>query len=206
MTCDLGPSVSELCALVRNRINAHLGVHQRFLSQADAVGEVASLLIRAYREGNKAIFFGNGGSAADAQHLAAELVGKFQRDRAALPSVALTVNSSILTAIANDYSYSMVFARQVEALGRPGDIAIGLSTSGNSVNVLEAFRAAKKRGMTTVALTGETGGRLKAEVDYCIRVPSSDTPRVQEGHILVGHILCELIEAALFAGRSDGPA
>lgn len=200
---------SSLAALqssvVRQRIASSLEVHRRLLQQADAVCKVANELITAYKAGNQAIFFGNGGSAADAQHLAAELIGKFYLDRPALPAAPLNVNSSVLTAIGNDYSFDQVFARQIEALGKPGDVAIGLSTSGNSINVIAAIRAARNKGMVTVALTGESGGQLANEVDYCIHVPSRDTPRIQEGHILIGHILCELVEQALF-GTDHAPA
>jgi len=166
------------------------------------LAQVAEELIKIYRAGKKVLLFGNGGSAADAQHIAAELVGKYYIDRRPLPAEALTVNTSSLTAIGNDYAFERIFARQVEALGNPGDVAIRISTSGNSPNVIEAIRAAKKKGMSTIGLTGAEGGRLKNEVDYCICVTSKDTPRIQEAHILIGHIWCELIERALF-GNED---
>lgn len=164
----------------------------------DIVASVAAELIRALRSGRKVFFFGNGGSAADAQHLAAELVGRFDLERRALPAIALTANTSTLTAVGNDYSYDSVFVRQLEALGSPGDVAVGISTSGKSRNVLSAVRAAKKAGVITVGMTGSRGGELASSVDYCIRIPSERTPRIQEAHILIGHILCELTEGELF--------
>jgi D-sedoheptulose 7-phosphate isomerase len=151
------------------------------------------------RHGNKILFCGNGGSAADAQHLAAEFSGRFYIDRKALPAEALHCNTSYLTAVANDYSYDVVYSRIIEGIGRPGDIIIGLSTSGNSKNIVEAFKAAKKIGMMSIAFTGETGGIMASVCDYLINVPSSITPRIQEAHILVGHIICELVEAEYFS-------
>jgi len=156
--------------------------------------------------GGKVLLFGNGGSAAQAQHIAAELVGRYKRERRGLPALALTVDTSCLTAIANDYSFDRVFARQVEALGARGDIVFAISTSGNSPSVLCGVEAAKSKGMIAVALTGRTGGSLKTKVDYCVMVPSDDTARIQEAHLLMGHTLCEYVEEALTraAGR-DGP-
>lgn len=189
---------TALAELAQQRIAESIAVKQELLAQSDAIAAVASALIKAYRAGNRLLVFGNGGSAADAQHIAAELVGRYYFDRPALPAEALTVNTSSLTAIGNDYSYDLIFARQIEALGNAGDVALGISTSGNSANIIAALRVARQKGMVTVALTGEGGGRLKAEADYCLCVPSQDTPRIQESHILIGHILCELIEQALF--------
>jgi D-sedoheptulose 7-phosphate isomerase len=188
--------------LIQQRIRTSIAVKQELLKQSALLAQVAEKLIEAYEAGKKILVFGNGGSAADAQHIAAELVGKYYMDRRPLPAEALTVNTSSLTAIGNDYAFERIFARQVEALGNPGDVAIGISTSGNSPNVIEAVRAAKKKGMITIGLTGAEGGRLRNEVDYCICVPSKDTPRIQEAHILIGHIWCELIERALF-GNED---
>lgn len=188
--------------IVRRRIEANIEIHRALLTESSIIAEVAQKLIAAYRAGNKVLLFGNGGSAADAQHIAAELVGKYYLDRKPLPAEALTVNTSSLTAIGNDYGFDKVFARQIEALGEAGDIAIGISTSGNSANVIEGLRVAKRRGMTTVGLTGTDGGKLKGAADYCLCVPSQDTPRIQEVHILVGHIWCELIEQALFGNES----
>ena len=154
--------------------------------------------IAALRGGHRLFLFGNGGSAADAQHIASELVGRYKLERGGLPAYALTANTSSLTAIGNDYSFDVVFARQLEALGSSGDVAVGISTSGNSRNVLLAIEAAKNKGLVSVGLTGRGGGQLKGLVDRCICVPSEETPRVQEAHILIGHLLCEMIETELF--------
>ena len=148
------------------------------------------------------LLFGNGGSAADAQHIAAEFVGRFAFDRPALPALALSVNSSCVTAIGNDYGFDLVFSRQIEALARPGDLAIGISTSGNSSNVLQGLSVAREMGLCTVALTGCTGGKLKNVVDHCICAPSNETPRIQECHILIGHIISELVEETIFHEQS----
>jgi D-sedoheptulose 7-phosphate isomerase len=161
------------------------------------VAEIGCVLADAIRQGGKVFFFGNGGSAADAQHLAAEFTGRFLIERRPLPGLALTVNTSSLTAIGNDYSFDLVFARQIEALGKPGDVAIGISTSGNSPNVLRAIEVARKLQMATVGLTGR-GGKLASAAEYCIRIPSDSTPRIQEAHILTGHILCEIVDCQLF--------
>ena len=160
-----------------------------------AAGEA---LIACYRGGGKAMLCGNGGSAADAQHLAAEFVGRFLTERRPLPALALHANSSALTAIGNDYGYDQTFARQVEAFARPGDAVVGLTTSGNSGNVVEAFRRAHALGLRTIALTGRSGGKLREHADYLLNVPSDETPRIQECHILMGHCLCEAVEQALF--------
>ena len=169
-------------------------------SQVEATARVAAVMIAALRRGGRVFFFGNGGSAGDSQHLAGELLGRFLRDRRALAGVALTTDTSTLTAVANDYGYAAVFARQIEGLGRRGDVAIGITTSGNSPNVLAALRRAKALGLTTVALTGGTGGRAARVADHAIIIPSHSTPRIQEAHITLGHALCELVEAA--CGRS----
>ena len=173
---------------------------QAFLTTLE---KVATETGRVMAAGGKLLLFGNGGSAADAQHIAAELVGRFRRERKGLPAVALTVNTSALTAIANDHGFERVFARQVEALALSGDLAIGISTSGNSPSVLNAVDAAKSAGILTVGLTGRTGGDLRNRVDYCLQVPSESTPRVQEAHIFIGHVLCEWIEESLFGARAD---
>jgi D-sedoheptulose 7-phosphate isomerase len=199
---EKGAEVSEAAlseALIVQRIQAHIEITQQLLQQAPVYFTVAERLIAAFTAGNKALLCGNGGSAADAQHIAAEFVGRFYFDRPPLPAEALTVNTSSLTAIGNDYSFDQVFSRQIEAFGNPGDVCIGISTSGNSRNVVEAFRAARRKDILTVALTGATGGEMATEAEFCIRIPSTDTPRIQEHHILVGHILCELVEQALFA-------
>ena len=156
------------------------------------------LSIAALRAGNKLMFAGNGGSAADAQHWAGELVSRFYYDRPGLAAIALTTDSSILTAIGNDYGYDYTFARQLEALGREGDVFVAISTSGNSPNILRAADAAHKRGVRVIGFTGESGGKLAALCDICFRIPSSETPRIQEGHEFVGHLLCALIEAGMY--------
>ena len=166
------------------------------------VVKVANAMTKCLRSGNKILFFGNGGSAADAQHLAAELSGRFLRERASLSGWALTTNSSVLTAIGNDYSFDDVFARQVQGIGSPDDVAFAITTSGNSANVLRAVSVARERRLVTVGLTGKTGGKLPSVVDHCICIPSDQTPRIQEAHILTGHILCELIEETLFEKNS----
>lgn len=186
---------------VSDSIQASIAVKRRLLSDAGLVlnvARVSEILVDALEEGNKLLLFGNGGSAADAQHIAAEFVGRFAFNRRALPALALSVNTSCITAIGNDYGYDLVFSRQVEALGRPGDVAIGISTSGNSPNVVGAITVAREIGLQTVALTGCTGGKLKDVSSYCISVPSNDTPRIQECHILIGHIISELVEQAIF--------
>jgi D-sedoheptulose 7-phosphate isomerase len=190
---------------VRRSIEASIAVKQLLLGTAEVVSvmaRVSEILIGALKNGNKPLLFGNGGSAADAQHIAAEFVGRFAFDRPALPALALSVNTSAVTAIGNDYGFDVVFARQIEGLGRAGDVAIGISTSGNSPNVLKAVAVAKKMGLHTVALTGATGGKLKSAVDYCICVPSNETPRIQECHILIGHTISELVEQTIFHEKS----
>jgi len=192
---------------VREIIEASIAIKQSLLRSTEVLGMVAKAteqLIAAIRQGNKILLFGNGGSAADAQHIAAEFVGRFAFDRPPLPALALSVNTSSVTAIGNDYGFSQIFSRQIEAVGRPGDLAIGISTSGNSQNVLDAMIVARKIGLCTIALTGSTGGKLKGNVDHCICVPSSETPRIQECHILIGHIMSELVELEMFEkGRAS---
>lgn len=167
-------------------------------SQTEIIVHIAEEIISAYRKGNKVLWFGNGGSAADAQHLACELVSRFYLERKALASIALTTNTSELTAIANDYDFDRVFARQVEALVNSGDVVIGITTSGNSPNVIEGIKEAKRCGAITVGFTGATGGKLKGYVDYLLTVPSEETPHIQEAHIMVGHIICYIVEKELF--------
>jgi D-sedoheptulose 7-phosphate isomerase len=167
-------------------------------TKVEIIIQIAKLIANAYRKGNKVFWFGNGGSAADAQHLACELVSRFFIERKALASIALTTNTSELTAIANDYDFNQVFARQIEALVNQGDIVIGISTSGNSSNVIEGVKKAKQLGATTIAFTGATGGKLKGLVDFLLAVPSEVTPHIQESHIMIGHIICYLVEKELF--------
>lgn len=162
--------------------------------------EVAQVCVEVYRKGKKILIAGNGGSAADAQHFAAELVGRYGFDRPSLPSIALTTDTSNLTAIGNDYGYEYVFSRQLEGLGQEGDLFIGISTSGNSQNVINAFESAKHKGLTTVALVGRDGGKMAAIADYAIVVPSNATPRIQESHLLIEHMICDIIEKEIFGG------
>jgi D-sedoheptulose 7-phosphate isomerase len=169
--------------------------------QAGAIFEAVEAVVRALAAGNTVFFFGNGGSAADSQHLAAEMVGRFTHERRPLAALALTTDTSILTSIANDYGFEHVFLRQIQGLGRPGDVAIGLSTSGNSPNVLRAIEAAGAMGLVTIALTGDGGGKLLNQVDICLRVPSSDTARIQESHITIGHLICQGVDEAVVEGR-----
>jgi D-sedoheptulose 7-phosphate isomerase len=170
-------------------------------THAERVVEVGQLLIRAFREGRKVLLFGNGGSATDASHLAAEFVGRYRRDRDPLPALALASDMAAITCIANDYDYADIFSRQILAHGRKGDVAIAISTSGNSINVIRGVEAASDRGLVTVAWTGATGGKVGDLVDYCFRVPSSVTARIQECHITLGHVLCEFIEERLFGDQ-----
>lgn len=167
-------------------------------THAERVVEVGQLLIRTFREGRKVLLFGNGGSATDASHLAAEFVGRYRRDRHPLPALALATDMAAITCIANDYDYTEIFSRQIRAHARKGDVAVAISTSGNSLNVIRGVEAASERGAVTVAWTGATGGKLGDLADYCFRVPSSVTARIQECHITLGHVLCEFIEERLF--------
>jgi D-sedoheptulose 7-phosphate isomerase len=186
--------------LVRTRVGQAISTYERLVESADAVAAAAAAVVEVYRAGGKLIVFGNGGSAADAQHIAAEFVGRFQLERDPLPALALSVNSSAVTAIGNDYGFDQVFARQLRGLGSAGDAALGISTSGSSANVVEALRAARDAGMTTIGLTGGDGGAMPSLCDHCIAVPAQETARIQEGHILVAHLLCEIVESALFPG------
>jgi D-sedoheptulose 7-phosphate isomerase len=186
---------------VRSSIRASIAVKESLVRNPELVSTIAQvgeLLIDAFRRKNKVILFGNGGSAADAQHIAAEFVGRFAFDRAALPALALSVNTSCVTAIGNDYGFDLVFSRQIEALGHAGDVAIGISTSGNSENVIQALSVARRMGLHTIAFSGAGGGKMKDAVDHCICVPSNETPRIQECHILIGHIISGLVEKAIF--------
>lgn len=169
----------------------------------EKIMRAAERLTRCFQNGGKALFCGNGGSAADAQHIAAELSGRFYADRPPLYAEALHVNTSYLTAVANDYGYEMVYARMVQAAGRPGDVLVALSTSGNSPNILKAVEMAEQQDMAIIGMTGKTGGALAERCHILLNMPSSDTPRIQEAHILVGHILCQLVESTLFKGVSN---
>jgi D-sedoheptulose 7-phosphate isomerase len=186
---------------INSIIQASINVKQQILTDAalqQTIADCVTLIVQAFKNGNKVLFCGNGGSAADAQHLAAEFSGRFYIDRKALPAEALHCNTSYLTAVANDYSYDVIYARLLEGIGNSGDVIIGLSTSGNSKNIIKAFEVAQQKNITTIGFTGATGGAMKACSNYLINVPSTDTPRIQESHILLGHIICELVEAAIF--------
>ena len=186
---------------IRKAISESVSVKEKILNDDTIIKTIENIVntcVSTYKNDGKVLFCGNGGSAADAQHLAAELSGRFYYDRPPLNSEALHVNTSYLTAVGNDYGYDMVFSRMLKGIGRKGDVLIGLSTSGNSKNVIKALEQAKESGITTVALTGESGGKMADIADLVIKVPSNDTPRIQEAHILIGHIICQLIESELF--------
>jgi D-sedoheptulose 7-phosphate isomerase len=188
-------------ALITTSIQESIKVKQALLEDKHLLSQIAEVVkefVSALSQGHKILLFGNGGSAADAQHIAAEFVGRFQMERTPLPALALTVNTSALTGIGNDYAYENVFSRQIEALGSSGDVAVGISTSGKSPNVLKALAAAKAKGLVTVALTGKSGSMLKEVSRYCLCVPSDQTPRIQESHILIGHIISQITEMELF--------
>jgi len=187
------------------RMHASAANLQAVANDADLLGtlaQVALACVAALERGKKLLFAGNGGSAADAQHLAGELVSRFHYDRPGLPAFALTTDTSVLTAIGNDYGYERLFARQIEAVGSAGDVFFAISTSGRSPNILQALRAARAKGLVTVGLTGGTGGEMVALCDHCLRVPSDSTPRIQEGHIVIGHNLCQIIEERMFPKQS----
>jgi len=189
-------------SLIKNRLTTSAEIKVAISNDELLITEIIKIsdaVVNAFRNGNSVYFCGNGGSAADAQHLAAEFSGRFYIDRQPLPSEALHCNTSFLTAVGNDYGYENVYSRLIEGIGKKGDILIGLSTSGNSENILKAFKVARLKGMTTVGLGGMTGGKMSGETDLLIRVPSTDTPRIQESHITVGHIICEIVESTLFS-------
>lgn len=187
--------------IIVDRINKSIEIKEDILKDYTLVKKMClavKAIINAYKSDKKVILFGNGGSAADAQHIAAELVNRLYFDRKSLPAEALTANTSVLTAIGNDYSFDKIFSKQIEGIGKKGDIAIGISTSGNSSNVIEAINVAKEKKLFTIGFTGRSGGKLKEIADICLQVPSDDTPRIQEIHIMLGHIICEIIEKDLF--------
>lgn len=165
------------------------------------IERAVEIITKAFRQGNKILFCGNGGSAADAQHLAAEFTGRFYKDRQALPAEALHVNTSYLTSVANDYGFDQVYSRMINGIGKKGDILVALSTSGNSANILNAVKTAKEKEMTVIGFTGQSGGKMKDACDLLLNVSSADTPRIQETHILAGHIICQLVESAYFSDK-----
>jgi len=191
-------NTSRAETLVSDSIRDSIRVKETLLeTMVPLIAKIANLISKSIASGGKLILFGNGGSAGDAQHIAAELLGRFELERPAFPAIALTTNSSTLTAIANDYGYEQIFSRQIQGLANAGDVVIGISTSGNSPNVLEAIRIAKEKGAIPIGMTGEKGGQLALECTYCFQVPSSRTARIQESHIMIGHLLCLLIEKNL---------
>lgn len=186
---------------IRDIITSSIDTKKKVLSNDElitTINDITALLVKAFEAGNKVLFCGNGGSAADAQHLSAEFSGRFYSDRKPLPSEALHCNTSYLTAVANDYGYEHVYSRVVEGTGKPGDVLVALSTSGNSTNITNALQTAREIGMITVGFTGESGGEMKNICDHLINIPSTDTPRIQEAHIMVGHIICQLVEEQFF--------
>jgi D-sedoheptulose 7-phosphate isomerase len=186
---------------INSIINASIKVKQDIIEKGELAAtleKVITVITQAFKNGNSVYFAGNGGSAADAQHLAAEFSGRFYKDRKALPSEALHCNTSYLTAVANDYSYDVIYSRLLEGLAKPGDVLVGLSTSGNSGNIVKAFEKSKELKVVTIGFTGAAGGKMKDLSDYLINIPSTDTPRIQESHILLGHIICELVEKNIF--------
>jgi D-sedoheptulose 7-phosphate isomerase len=184
---------------IESSLNESISIKTELLSNSvESVIQIANILLEAFKRGHSLYLMGNGGSAADAQHISGELVGRFKKNRKALPTLAFTTDTSVLTAIANDFGYDHCFERQVDAFVKDGDVVIGLSTSGNSSSIINAALLAKKRGAKTIAFTGRGGGRLKDDVDICLEIPSTDTARIQECHITIGHILCSIIEKELF--------
>jgi len=191
---------------IKDIIQSSIDVKTKILSDEkllQTLNDCVAVMVKAFENGNKVLFCGNGGSASDAQHLAAELTGRFYTDRDALPAEALHCNTSYLTAVANDYSYDVIYSRLIKGIGKPGDVLVGLSTSGNSKNIVSAFETAREKGMITIGFTGSTGGKLKALSDHLINIPSDDTPRIQESHITVGHIICQFVEEIYFAETHD---
>lgn len=191
---------------IKSIIQASIDVKTKILTDEkllQTVMDCVNVIVTAFEKGNKVLFCGNGGSAADAQHLAAEFSGRFYTDRDALPAEALHCNTSYMTAVANDYSYDVIYSRLIKGIGNPGDVLVGLSTSGNSKNIVSAFEVAHEKDMITIAFTGASGGKLKKLADHLINVPSDDTPRIQESHITLGHIICQLVEEIYFAETND---
>ena len=189
---------------IKDIIQASIDVKQQVLQDEGLIAEIekiVAVITDAFKKGKRVYFCGNGGSAADAQHLAAEFSGRFYTDRKALPAEALHCNTSYLTAVANDYSFDVIYSRLIDGIGDAGDVLIGLSTSGNSGNIVKAFETAKAKKIITVGFTGETGGKMKELSDYLVNVPSKDTPRIQESHILIGHIICQLVEENIFTAK-----
>ena len=189
---------------IKSIIQSSIETKQKLLrdeSLLKSIASVVDVVINTFRNRNRVYFCGNGGSAADAQHLAAEFSGRFYNDRKALPAEALHCNTSYLTAVANDYSFDEIYSRLIDGIGEQGDVLVGLTTSGNSKNIIKAFETAKKKGMITIGFTGATGGKIKSLSDHLLNIPSTDTPRIQEAHIMVGHIICQLVEEKFFTSE-----
>lgn len=198
--CPASTRTPTLRDLVRSQIEDGIQTKQRMLeSMLPQIEQAANWAVDTFKAGKKLLFFGNGGSASDAQHLAAEFVVRYEKNRRALPAIALTTDASILTAASNDFDFAQVFSRQIEALGQQGDLAFAITTSGNSENVLKGLQAARERGVRTVLLTGRDGGRCAKSADLALIIPSTVTSRIQESHILIGHILCDWVDRSLFA-------
>src|SRR5436189_789758 len=190
--------------LIKKNIQDSIAVKESLLNDEkllQRIGNIAAIISAAFQSGKRVYFCGNGGSAADAQHLAAEFSGRFYKDRKALPAEALHCNTSYLTAVANDYSFDEIYSRLINGIGEAGDALVGLSTSGNSANIIKAFETAKKKEMVTIGFTGESGGKMKLLCDHLINIPSTVTPRIQESHIMVGHIICQLVEEKYFTSN-----
>ncbi|HEY4901944.1 MAG TPA: D-sedoheptulose 7-phosphate isomerase [Candidatus Sulfotelmatobacter sp.] len=205
----LSQTSDSMRALIQERIQSSIATKQKLLADSvfeEQVALVAAKIVESLRRGGKVFFFGNGGSAADAQHLAAEFTGRYLKERRPLPALALSVNSSSLTAIGNDYGFEQVFARQLEALGKEGDVAVGITTSGNSPNVVKALEMARTKSIFAVALTGAAGEKADKVADCAICIPSKETPRIQECHILTGHLICEIVEAEMFGNEKPAKA
>jgi len=191
---------------IKKIIQASINVKENILNDDRlllAINDAVNVIVNAFEKGNKVLFCGNGGSASDAQHLAAEFSGRFYTDRDALPTEALHCNTSYITAVANDYSYDVIYSRLIKGIGKPGDVLVGLSTSGNSKNIVNAFEVAKEKEMLTIGFTGSSGGKMKKLSDVLINIPSDDTPRIQESHITVGHIICQFVEEIYFRDTND---
>lgn len=189
--------------IIKKEIEEHIEVLNGILfTEKEKIKEISQLILDCYKNKGKVILFGNGGSAADAQHIAAELVGRYKLERESLPAIALSTNTSIISALGNDYSFDVIFERQIEGLVEKKDVVIGISTSGNSENVLRGILKAKKLGARTIAFTGKSGGKIKDKADILLNIPSDNTPRIQEVHILVGHIICGIVENKIFKGKA----
>jgi D-sedoheptulose 7-phosphate isomerase len=198
---NLVKRIINMKSFIQQRIEESVATKNKLLADEQLLQTIelaSAAILQALKAGNKILFCGNGGSAADAQHLAAEFSGRFYLNRKALPAEALHCNTSYLTAVANDYNFDVIYSRLIQGIGIKGDVLVGLSTSGNSKNIIEAFKVAKEAGITTIAFTGESGGAMKETSDYLINIPSTNTPRIQESHIMVGHIICEWVEQQYF--------